>query len=274
MKESLAALAFALGVVGYSVAATLFFVELARRDGLPWAARLALRVLAAAAGFQVLHILLASVVLHTCPVGSLRFGLSLSGLAVVSAFAIVHARRGVLAMGALVAPVALTFFVASQFVGLGAPSTGGVSRGWLMVHVSANVLGLALFLLAAFAAGFYLAQEQRLKNKRLRGLGSRLPALDALDSVEHGLLLAGFPLLTLGIVSGAAFVEQLGRSGEAAIVRALLTYACWLLVAALLALRAAFGWRGRRAAWGTIAGAACVLAVVVLYAVRPALGAS
>jgi ABC-type uncharacterized transport system permease subunit len=53
-------------------------------------------------------------------------------------------------------------------------------------------------------------------------------------------------------------------------MRVVLGYATWLLIALVLLLRAAAGWRGRRAAYGTIAGFVCAAAVIVVYLVRPA----
>jgi ABC-type uncharacterized transport system permease subunit len=52
------------------------------------------------------------------------------------------------------------------------------------------------------------------------------------------------------------------------VLRAALAYLAWLLVAAVLVLRATLGWRGRRTAYGTLAGVACVLLVIVAYVVR------
>jgi ABC-type uncharacterized transport system permease subunit len=88
-----------------------------------------------------------------------------------------------------------------------------------------------------------------------------LPPLDALDLTEHRLLLAGFPLLTFGIVSGAVFAARLDA-------RAALGYTAWVLVAGVLVLRAVAGWRGRRAAYGTLAGVACTLLVLLFYVVH------
>ena len=54
----------------------------------------------------------------------------------------------------------------------------------------------------------------------------------------------------------------------APLVRSLLGYATWLLLAAVLVLRRAAGVRGRRAAYGTLAGVFCLLLVLVVYVFR------
>jgi ABC-type uncharacterized transport system permease subunit len=124
---------------------------------------------------------------------------------------------------------------------------------------------VGLFLLAGAASAFYLCQERRLKERRTTPLQGKLPPLDALDLTEHRLLLAGFPLLTFGIVSGAVFAARIDSMTSASLARTALAYTTWILVAGVLVLRALAGWRGRRAAYGTLAGVACVLLVIGIY---------
>ena len=81
-------------------------------------------------------------------------------------------------------------------------------------------------------------------------------------------LLIGFPLLTFGVVTGALFTQRVVEMGGAALLRTTLGYATWGLLAAVLLLRQIIGLRGRRAAYGTLAGVACVLLVMLVYAVR------
>ncbi len=269
--EQLATIAFYLGVILYSVASTLFFLDLARREGVSLAAAWGPRVLGIGALMHASHVVSASLLSRVCPVESLHFALSLSALMAVGGYLLLQKRLRLHAIGVFVAPLALTFLVGAQFVAQNQPAEG-VPRSLLAAHITANVLGVGLFLLAGAAGGFYLMQERRLKAKRVNWLTAKLPPLDALDHTGHRLLLAGFPLLTFGVVTGAVFVGELGTGGLAAVLRAALGYATWLLVAGVLVLRAFAGWRGRRAAYGTLAGVACVLAVVVLYIIQESTG--
>src|ERR1700759_3708353 len=111
-------------------------------------------------------------------------------------------------------------------------------------------------------------QERRLKQKKMQGVFERLPAIDALDRAEHGFLVAGFPLLTIGILTGTIWAREIEAGGAAAIARSALSYASWALIGGVLLLRAAAGWRGRRAAFGTILGFGLTLIVLALYLVR------
>lgn len=263
MNDQLASAALYFSLVAYSTAATLFFVELARREYTPEGNKYAALVLAVGAVMHAINIAISSLVTNTCPVESLPFALSLAALVTATSYIVIRRRWRVDAMGVAVVPIVLAFLVGSQFVGAG-PDAPGLPRGLLAVHIASNLLGLGLFLLAGAAGAFYIFQERQLKAKRMP---VRLPPLDALDTVEHRLLLAGFPLQTLGAISGAAFLADLEMS-QAQLLQVILAYGTWALVASVLLVRAILGWHGRRTAYGTVAGAACVVLVLFLYIVR------
>ncbi len=264
---TLATIAFYLGVIAYSAASTLFFLDIARRDASVVRSIWAPRLLAVAAGLHALHVVAASLLSRLCPVESLHFGLSFSALCAVSVFLVLHRRTNLFAAGAIVAPTALTFLVGAQFVATDAGKEGDISRSLLAFHIAANVLGVGLFVVAGASGVLYLFQERRLRHKLVGG--ARLPSLDALDRVTHRLLVAGFPLLTFGVVTGAVFARQLESSGGAALARTVFGFTTWLVLAGVLVARRVAGVRGRRAAYGTLAGVLCVLLVVLVYAVRP-----
>ena len=265
----IATIAFYLGVIVYSVAATLFFLELARRDGSGPRAQWAPRVLTLGAAFHAVHVVTASIFSHICPIDSLHFALSFTALIAVGAYLALRKRLRLQALGAFITPVALTFLVGAQFVSQSSEAVRGISRTLLMFHIAANVGGVGLFVIAGAAGSVYLVQEHRLKSKERVALhSSRLPPLDALDNTTHRLLLAGFPLLTFGVVTGAVFSHQLTSNGNAELLRSLLGYTTWLLLGTVLVLRKTAGFRGRKAAYGTVFGVLCMLIVMLLYAVR------
>jgi ABC-type uncharacterized transport system permease subunit len=270
--EDLVTITFYLGLIAYSAASTLFWVELGRREGFALAQLWAPRLLGAAFVAHLAHILSASVLTHVCPVRSLHFALSLTAVFAVGAYLASRRRLKVHAMGAFVAPIALVLLVGAQFVGT-RPTDASAPRTLLAVHVTANILGMGLFVLAGAAGIFYLVQERQLRGKRGRGMAARLPPLDVLDHTEHRLLLAGFPMLTLGVVTGAVVLHGISGSSAPDVMRSALAYTTWLLLGGVLLLRAVAGWRGRRAAYGTIAGAACLVLVILVYVLRPVGGA-
>lgn len=277
MTTALTALSFGLGLLLYGAAGMLYFLGVARvRPGdVAQAAgptALAPRLLGAAALAHGLYITLASFALHLCPVHSAHFLLSVASLLAASLFLLLRGRLRIEPLGVLVSPLGLAFLLGTYFLsqpGSDAQVRAKLGPAFLAGHVLSNLVGTALFLLAGGAAALYLVQERRLKKKKLLAKPTGLPPLEALDRAVHRLLVAGFPLLTLGIVSGTVFARQVEAGGVDAVLRMVLGYATWLLVALVLLLRAAAGWRGRRAAYGTIAGFLCAAAVLAVYLLRP-----
>ncbi|MBK7585993.1 MAG: cytochrome c biogenesis protein CcsA [Myxococcales bacterium] len=266
--ERAATLAFYFGAAAYAAAAILFFLDLSRREGSASAARTAPIALALGALLHAVHVVTGSLFSRICPVESLHFSLSLSALILAGMYLALRVRFKLQAIGAVVAPLALTFLIGAQFVGAEQSSIAGVSRPLLILHITANLMGVGFFLLAGAAGAFYLVQERSLKEKRPTWLTAKLPPLDALDRTEHRLLLIGFPLLTFGVVTGGFFASRGGVTGGVEMLRTALGYGTWVVLAAVLILRAAVGWRGRRSAYGTLAGVICVTTVILLYAFR------
>jgi ABC-type uncharacterized transport system permease subunit len=265
---AVATAAFYFGVIAYSAACTLFFLGLARQGAQVPRSTWGPRVLAVSGCLHAVHVVTASLLLNLCPVESLHFGLSFSALVAVAAFLVLRRWANLDALGVVVAPVALTFLVGAQFVGVDIEPDALISRPLLALHITANVLGVGLFVVAGAAGILYLLLERRLRDKRSGSIGGRLPSLDVLDRATHRLLLSGFPLLTFGVVTGAIFSRHLETLHGAALARTLLGVVTWLVLATVLLLRRVAGVRGRRAAYGTVTGVLCVLLVVAVYALR------
>jgi len=268
--EILATVAFSLGVIAYSVATTLYFLELVR-SRTEMRSSLSSSVLGLGVGCHAVHLWVASQFTHTCPVESIQFALSAAALVAAISFLVLRRGREIDALGVFVGPLSLTFLLAAQFVGA-APPPAEISRLLLGLHIMANLLGLGFVLLAGGSAVFYLVVERRLKQKRMGQGKGRLPALDVLDRLGHRLLLVGFPLLTFGVVSGALFFAQLGELSGLSFARSILGYVTWTLVGGVLLSRALFGFRGRRSAYGTLWGVLCLTLLLLVYVLRPLLG--
>lgn len=264
MTLQLVNLLFGATAIVYFAASVLFIADLVGRAGsfALWAPRL----VAVGVPLHATHIVLWSLVLHVCPVEGIHFALSVAAMLVCFAYAVARLHYRVDVVGAFVAPQALAFLLASRFVGP-VDDEPRLRSALLPFHVVSNLLGIALFMLACAAAVAYLLQERRLKHKKFAGVG-RLPPVDALDRAEHRFLVAGFPLLTIGILTGTIWSREIEAGGAVVIARAALSYASWVLIGGVLLLRAAAGWRGRRAAFGTILGFSLTVLVLVIYLVR------
>ena len=263
--EVIAELFFALTAICYVAASSLFLRFLVRGQG--DIGMTAPRLVAFGAVAHGVQICVASVILKQCPVEGIHFPMSVASMLMCIAYVVFRKRFRVEVAGAFVAPLALTSLLASRFVGAAEP--GEKIKGVILpFHVTSNLFGVALFALAFSAAALYLVQERLVKKKRIDGVSRRLPPLDALDRAEHRFLLGGFPLLTIGIVTGTLWARRVEAGATSEVLRAAFGYVTWLVIAGVLFLRAAAGWRGRRAAYGTIAGFTFAVVVLVIYLTR------
>jgi ABC-type uncharacterized transport system permease subunit len=265
-QELLAHALFAITAACYVAASALFLRFLVRGKG--DAGTIAPRLIAVGAVAHAGHISVASLVLKQCPVEGIHFPMSVASMLMCVAYFFLRKRFRVEVAGAFVAPLALTSLMASRFVGDVTEPGERIKGVVLPFHVTLNLFGVALFGLAFSAAALYLVQERLVKQKRIDGVSRRLPPLDALDRAEHRFLLAGFPLLTIGILTGTLWARRVEMGAPSDVLRAVFGYVTWLVIAGVLFLRAAAGWRGRRAAYGTIAGFGFAVLVLIVYLVR------
>jgi cytochrome c-type biogenesis protein CcsB len=121
-------------------------------------------------------------------------------------------------------------------------------------HVVLTLLGNAAFALACCGALMYLLQERQLKSKHPGVLSDRLPSLKLLDDLCHLALSLGFPLLTLGLLTGALLAHATWGTFLTWDGKQIWSIATWVFYAALLHGRMAGGWRGRKAAILSIIG--------------------
>ncbi|MGH7438854.1 MAG: cytochrome C assembly family protein [Polyangiaceae bacterium] len=268
--SELAHLLFLATALLYLAASVLFIGDLAgvgRAGAFGRTARFAPLLVALGVPLHASQIVVWSLVLGVCPVEGIHFALSVASMLACLAYVLGRLRFRMDAVGAFVAPQALAFLLASRFVGPAIDGEPRLRSALLPFHVASSLFGIALFTLASAAAVAYLLQERHLKRKELDGV-DRLPPIDALDRAEHRFLVAGFPLLTIGILTGTIWAREVQAGGAADVARAALSYAAWALIAGVLLLRAAAGWRGRRAAVGTILGFGLTMLVLVFYLVR------
>lgn len=130
---------------------------------------------------------------------------------------------------------------------------------WVFFHVIAVFIGEAFFALACGIGIMYLIQESAIKNKRRGFLFSRMSSLETLDSAGYGCIVAGFSLLSVGLVMGFVYARiTWGRflSWDPKEVWSVIT---WILYAVLIHERLAVGWRGRKSAVMAIVGFVVVL---------------
>jgi ABC-type uncharacterized transport system permease subunit len=142
--------------------------------------------------------------------------------------------------------------------------------GW---HIAVAVLAYSTLTIAAFHAVLMALQEARLHTRSptpsrwmsgplIRSL-DQLPALLTMEKLLFRLIGIGFILLTLTVLSGVVFSEQLFGAALKWDHKTVFALLSWVLFGALLAGRRWKGWRGKMALRFTLAGfATLVLAYV------------
>jgi ABC-type transport system involved in cytochrome c biogenesis permease subunit len=123
--------------------------------------------------------------------------------------------------------------------------------------------GLALLGVAGVAGGFFLVEHRRLKSKRPIVRGFRLPSLEALDQVNRVSLAIGFPLLTLGVITGMVWLLRFNGSAWQGSGHETWTAVAWGIYAGLTAARFAGNQGARQAAASAVVGFAFLLFAVV-----------
>ncbi|WP_456387349.1 c-type cytochrome biogenesis protein CcsB [Desulfolithobacter sp.] len=132
------------------------------------------------------------------------------------------------------------------------PLVPALQSWWLPIHASISIIADGFLALACVGGVMYLLQEREIKRKRFGMFYSRLPSLDALDKLNQHCLSVGFPLLTLGIVTGSIWAKQAWGAYWHWDPKETWSLITWFLYAALVHQRFTVGWRGRRAAIMTI----------------------
>jgi ABC-type uncharacterized transport system permease subunit len=134
-----------------------------------------------------------------------------------------------------------------------------IAEPWAALHIAVALLAYTLLIVAALQALVLMALEKRLH----RGLPDpgpdALPPLLTLERFLFRLVTAGYVLLTLTLVSGALFSEQIFGKPLTFNHKTVFSLLSWLVFGALLYGRRRYGWRGRTALNWILAGSALLL---------------
>ena len=198
------------------------------------------------------------------PVTTLPQTFSLFAWAIVGSYLAFQLKFNIRVLGTFVSPLAVIFMLLSSAIpGKIIPTSQLSENFWLILHVTTIFIGNAIFALAFCAGIMYLLQERQIKTKSFGLLYRRLPSLETLDSLNSVCLTFGFPLITIGLISGFVYAGAVLRSFWHWDPKEILAVITWLIYAVLLHERLAVGWRGRRAAIMAIIGFSIILVTFV-----------
>ena len=94
-----------------------------------------------------------------------------------------------------------------------------------------------------------------------------MPSLEVLDNLIHKVIAIGFPLFTLGFMTGAVWNVQMNQNSFFSwdVVKTWPLVIGWLIYGAVFFGRLTVGLRGKKAAQGSIVGFAAVIYTYFLH---------
>jgi cytochrome c-type biogenesis protein CcsB len=167
-------------------------------------------------------------------------------------------------IGAFVLPFALLSMAWAQ-LGLSSgidPLMPALQSNWLLYHVITCFLGYAAFAVACSISIMYLIKiryEAPGSQQKSGGLPDLFPLAKILDDLNYRAIVVGFPLLTLGIITGAAWANYAWGSYWSWDPKETWSLIVWFVYATFLHARLTKGWVGKRAAWLSIVGFASTI---------------
>jgi ABC-type uncharacterized transport system permease subunit len=186
----------------------------------------------------------------------LNFGLS-SMAVLVSSITVLIFQLGSLAMpirrlGIMVFPLTIISLVFS----LVWQSEAAIEHlsGALGVHVLVSIVAYCLLAIAAIQALIYVYQEKQIKSRSTSLMLMALPPLQTMETLLFRLVGLGFALLSLTLISGAVFSQELFGHAIEFKHHTILAALGWLVFAVVLFKRTTQGLRGSMAAVWTVGG--------------------
>ena len=213
-------------------------------------------------GFHTGAMFLRGFRLDRCPVTNLYEATTFAMWTIVAVYLIIGLWARLRFLGAFASPVLFAIGVFALMPNLDAlqDKRPELPAAWTSVHAALMSLSYGAFGLSAVAALMYLTQERNLKFHKLRAVFSLMPPIQRLEAAAGRLLVSGFILLTLGLLSGVVDLTHIENPhsyrGDPKIVWSI---GVWLLYLGLIIMRWRFAQGGRRFALSAIGSFVFVL---------------
>lgn len=176
--------------------------------------------------------------------------LSLVAFVVSALTLLVNLSRPVAALGVIVFPLTALLIAVDSFL---APPTLPLAMDWqIKLHVTVALIAFSVLSIATVLAILLAVQERALRHRQFGPWLRALPPLTLTETLLFRLIGAGFLLLTLTLLTGTLFVDNL--FGQHLAHKTILSLVAWLVFGVLLYGRWRHGWRGQRAVNLTLIG--------------------
>ncbi|MGD8346748.1 MAG: cytochrome c biogenesis protein CcsA [Lysobacterales bacterium] len=160
------------------------------------------------------------------------------------------------AAGLVALPIAAAVLVLELFLPHQPFTTDARSSGFTL-HLISSVLAFGLLSIAGVYAFFVFVIDHFLRNHHLNPFVRTLPPLEVLENLLFQVIGAGFLLLTISLVSGAIFINDI--FAQHLLHKTILSILTWLVFGVLLFGRWRYGWRGSLAVRMTLVGVALLV---------------
>ena len=252
---------FKITLALYFAGTFIFLAHLGNKN--PQLARLSIWVTAVGFAFHTFALIAHVMKSGQIPLTNFYEALSFFSWALVLVFLFVEYRYRILVLGSFILPLAFLTLVSAAALPYQIRALNRVFQNvWVLIHVSLTMLGLVAFTMAFVVGVMYLIQERLLKSKRFNTLYDELPSLDLLDGFNQKAVVLGFPLLTLGMITGALLSENIWKAYISLQPVETLTLVTWVFYFAMLQGRLTVGWRAKKAAYLAIVGFVAVVLTV------------
>ena len=243
---------FLAAVIAYGFSA-IYSVFLWRK-GFRQADRVNYGLLLLAAFFHTTAMLKRGFSFDRCPVNNLYEATTFLLWTIAATYLVVGLWPRFRFLGAFAAPLLFSVGVFALMPGLDNPygAHPEFKHDWISLHAALILLSYGAFGLSSAAGLMYLTQEHDLKFHKMRAIFSLLPSIQRLELVIRRLLIAGFALLTAGLVIGAVWLKLPAGVGYLDDPKVHWSILVWLLYLGLLVMRQWFAQSGRRFAWGAV----------------------
>lgn len=224
--------------------------------------RMGASLLVLGALLQLSAIVLRGLAVHRAPWGNMyEYGMAVTFITVLTWLIVMWKFPVRHLTGFLLLPVVILMFVNGTLLyTTAAPVQPALQSYWLVIHVSAAIIGSGVFLVPGVASVLYLFRAAYDKDEtKFARFASKLPAADVLDRIAYRTTIFAFPVFTFGVLCGAVWAESAWGRFWGWDPKETVAFIAWVVYAAYLHSRATAGWRGARAAAINIVGFAAIV---------------
>jgi cytochrome c-type biogenesis protein CcsB len=196
------------------------------------------------------------------PLSNLYESLIFFSWAIILLYLVVERRIGNRSIGTFVTPLAFLSLAYASFSenvkDSIQPLVPALQSNWLTAHVITCFFGYAAFAVSFGMSLMYFIKMNEAPDNKSAFL-RLIPGLNTLDELSYQMVVIGFLLLTLGIITGSVWAHSAWGSYWTWDPKETWSLVTWLVYAAMLHSRLIRGWKGKRLAIFSVLGFICVL---------------